>query len=174
MRIVDKRTSFCEKSRLADVGGVYIDIDPLDGTFKNKICQKIHSWFVDRLIALRWYTIFRNPNMPKKRLNRLGLKLIHFIFGNVLAYRVIHFIIGLKAYDNSCYARSLGYSSSKEVLAKEIYGDPVKLKFRNVEFCAPSKYDEYLRNFYGDYMTPLPEDQRETHYNVESVTILGN
>lgn len=172
MRIMDKRTSFCETSRLADVGGIYIDIDPLDGTFKNKICQKIHSWFIDRLVVLRWYTIFRKPKYAKKRLNRFGLKIIHLVFGNVFAYKMFHFVIGLKTYDNSCCVRSLGYSSSKEVLAKEIYEKPVMLKFRNVEFCAPRKYDEYLKNFYGDYMTPLPEHQREVHYNMEEVVIL--
>ena len=44
MRIVDKRTSFCNKSRVADIGGIYIDIDPLDGTFENRVLQKMHSY----------------------------------------------------------------------------------------------------------------------------------
>ncbi len=39
-----------------------------------------------------------------------------------------------------------------------------KIKFEGYEFNAPEQYDEFLTGFYGDYMTPPPEDKRQAHY----------
>ena len=171
IRIIDKRTSFCTDSRVADIGGIYIDIDPLDGTFKNIFLQRMHSWIIDRLIIARWYTIFRKPQNATRSVNKIGLSFIHFLFGNVLAYRLMNYIIGCKDFDKAYYARSMGYDSSREVIAKAVYGKPQKLKFRDIDFDAPADYDKYLKNFYGDYMTPLPENEREGHYDLMHVRI---
>ncbi|MBQ9432750.1 MAG: LicD family protein [Synergistaceae bacterium] len=40
----------------------------------------------------------------------------------------------------------------------------IKMTFEGQEFDAPHDYDSFLRHFYGDYMTPPPEDERNTHY----------
>lgn len=171
IRIVDTRTSFSSASRVADIGGIYIDIDPLDGTFKNNFLQKMHSYITDKLITARWYTIFRKPEHTTTMINKIGLKFIHYIFGNVRAYRIINRIIGCKDYDRAHYVRSMGYASNKEVIAKDVYGDPIKIKFRDTEFNAPEQYDKYLKNFYGDYMTPPPENGREGHYDLDHVLL---
>ena len=94
---------------------------------------------------------------------------MHCLFGNVLAYKTINFIIGCKDFDRARYVRSMGYDSSREVVEKKIYGKPQKLKFRDTEFCVPAEYDQYLKNFYGDYMIPLPENEREAHYDLDDV-----
>ena len=39
-------------------------------------------------------------------------------------------------------------------------GEPALLQFEDALFPAPPLYDEYLKNAYGDYMTPPPENKR--------------
>lgn len=40
----------------------------------------------------------------------------------------------------------------------------IKCEFEGHEFNIPAKYDDCLTQFFGDYMTPPPEDKRQTHY----------
>ena len=40
---------------------------------------------------------------------------------------------------------------------KEIYRDTIILDFENMKIPAPIGYDEMLKTFYGDYMTPRKE-----------------
>ncbi len=40
----------------------------------------------------------------------------------------------------------------------------VKREFEGHMFNVPENYHEYLTNFYGDYMTVPPENERVTHY----------
>ena len=40
----------------------------------------------------------------------------------------------------------------------------IKHEFEGHEFNIPARYDDFLTHFYGDYMTPPPEDKRQTHY----------
>ena len=48
----------------------------------------------------------------------------------------------------------------KHVWKKSDYGTPVVVDFEDTTIPLPEKYHEMLTNFYGDYMTPPPEDQR--------------
>ena len=40
---------------------------------------------------------------------------------------------------------------------------PVQVDFEGEVFNAPSNYDEYLSNLYGDYMQLPPVEKRVTH-----------
>ena len=50
---------------------------------------------------------------------------------------------------------------TKEILKKEYYGSGAVGEFEGIHVNMPSCYDRVLTQLYGDYMTPLPEDQRE-------------
>jgi len=61
------------------------------------------------------------------------------------------------------------YGYKKETILREWVEDTVNLPFDGSALAAPSQYKAYLEAFYGDYMTPPPEDKR---YNRHSVTKL--
>lgn len=58
---------------------------------------------------------------------------------------------------DNCYivAHNLSY-----IMKKEAYNPSKKLVFENHSFRVPGKYDYYLTEMYGDYMTPPPEEER--------------
>ena len=69
--------------------------------------------------------------------------------------------IAQREYESNNYVAV--YSSpyrKKEVMEREIYGEPSKVVFEGEIFNAPSDYVKYLTNIYGDYMKLPPEDQR--------------
>ena len=44
-----------------------------------------------------------------------------------------------------------------------------ELKFEEASLMGPSKYKEYLSYFYGDYMTPPPENERGNRHKIIKV-----
>lgn len=48
----------------------------------------------------------------------------------------------------------------RDLMKKEMYGTPRILKFENREICFPEHLEEYLTQFYGDYMQLPPEEKR--------------
>ena len=48
------------------------------------------------------------------------------------------------------------YGYTKQVMSREIYGTPIKRIFEGYMFCVPEKYDEYLKNLYGNSYMEIP------------------
>jgi lipopolysaccharide cholinephosphotransferase len=65
-------------------------------------------------------------------------------------------------------ATFMGAAKMKEIVPKEYYGKGTVYKFEDIDVKCPDKLD-YLVHFYGDYMTPPPENERNRH----NVTIIG-
>lgn len=54
--------------------------------------------------------------------------------------------------DSLYITRWRGPDIYKNIVKKEIFGQPCLLQFCEYAFYAPNKYDEYLKSVYGDYM----------------------
>lgn len=48
---------------------------------------------------------------------------------------------------------------------KHVFKDFVNVEFEGLQFKAPIGYDEWLRSFYGDYMTLPPVEERVSHHS---------
>lgn len=61
----------------------------------------------------------------------------------------------------------IGFLTSKwgdgDIVPKDWFGKGKRYPFEDTTFLGPEKYDEYLTNLYGDYMTPPPENKRMPH-----------
>ena len=62
-----------------------------------------------------------------------------------------------------------GYWKLKEMFPKKVYGKGKLYPFEDIMLNGPQDYDYVLKQMYGDYMTPPPEDQRAHHF-VEFIT----
>ena len=51
----------------------------------------------------------------------------------------------------------------QERMEKKAWLTPVRMEFEGRYFNAPSNYDAYLSNLFGDYMTPPPPESRYSH-----------
>ncbi len=62
------------------------------------------------------------------------------------------------------------YSFEKQVMLKDIYGEPSLIKFEDTEFYAPMKLNDYLTKLYGeDYMQVPPIEKRRKSMVVYSL-----
>lgn len=93
------------------------------------------------------------------------------VFGSRLIRRKIFSLIDKqerlrKSYDfdssSMCHAMVI-YEKRPHFWPKKWFAEVADVDFCGRKFPAPREYDNYLREYYGDYMTPPPEAERETH-----------
>ena len=59
------------------------------------------------------------------------------------------------------------YSFKKQVMPREVYGEPTLHTFEDVEFYVPEKIDDYLTTLYGaDYMKVPPVEKRRKGHDI--------
>ena len=60
-----------------------------------------------------------------------------------------------------CYFGDAGFD---EFMDKTIFDEYVEVIFEGTNYYAPAHYDKYLRNIYGNYLTPPPPEKRGTRH----------
>jgi lipopolysaccharide cholinephosphotransferase len=170
VKVYDTQTTVVEDAKAGSIiGGVSVDIFPLDGLGNNsaifkKVIKKIRS--KEQLIDL-------TENKSRANLSLVSrFKL--FIFKNIFLYRFADKQKMLKNLDK--YARRFDYNESvyvgalmcdpdtKECMPKSVFGKPTLYDFEGEKFYGPENYDKYLRTKYGDYMIlPDKENQKSSH-----------
>ena len=68
-------------------------------------------------------------------------------------------------YESEYVCNAVGAYHEKEVIKREIYGQPIKGKFEDIEIYLPSDCDKYLTALYGDYMQPPPIEKQVSHHD---------
>ena len=143
--------------------GLCVDIFILDDIPKNSIQKKIflkkrafHRKLADLL------EIINSDMYISKNKERLG----HFI---KIFFKIFHinqkFLINQnkrlrKEKKDAVEVCDLAYDF---VFPKNIFQNPIKIKFEDIEVKVPSDCDTYLKNVYGDYMELPPENERIVH-----------
>ena len=69
----------------------------------------------------------------------------------------------------SLLANNNGYWGEKEIVPAEWYGEGVELEFEGLKVTAPSKYELWLTQVYGDYMQLPPEEKRVSHHGTDII-----
>ena len=60
----------------------------------------------------------------------------------------------------------------REAFDKKVFGEGALYPFEDVELPGPENYDAFLSRFYGEYMTPPPEGNRDKH-NIRKIEFLS-
>jgi len=160
-KIRNSETCFIEKSnaKYHINHGVFIDIFPLDGFNGDKGFLRKKKLYE---IQLRHTVDAPYPSKLKKAVCLLAGALTP-------DYRKVRDklaqIITQKDYDESEIVGSYcGWPPELEMMPKEVFGNGTPVPFEGMTVLIPEKYDAYLRQLYGDYMTPPPEEKRVTNH----------
>lgn len=156
----------------------WLDIFPFDGMPDCKLKQKLHFWHMtiirffyhascfDELVNLNrpgraWYlqmaikfisvTHIGSHMNTKKLMKRMERGLMKY------------------PYDQCKYMISFfGSYMEKEIVDKKLLGKGTEYQFETLMLNGPEKYDEFLTHFYGDYMKP-PKDADKDKHNIEGI-----
>lgn len=147
--------------------GVFMDLFPLDGAPDSFIHRKKHILQIQKLryYLARSYKKDWSENMIKN----LVLMMIRNNLGRKLIVKLNDFLLKKYSYDNSKYVGNpMGEWGVKEVMKKEIYGNPRKIIFEDMISFVPERTDEYLTNLYGinwNVLPPLNKRKSDHHWS---------
>ena len=174
-KFCDANTTIWEEKRYPNIKGVYIDIFPLDAAGdlnvaedlfrQKKIAEsKYHeairaysaTYYLTLLRGFHFKTLLRQMFIPLYR-NRYIRKNLHAFWAleEEIKKQKGNFLLYYGGY----------YGFNKEVFLKNYFGNGVSVPFENTKIVVPEKWDAYLKQLYGDYMTPPPPEKRVSHHN---------
>jgi len=163
-KIRNEKTTFVRYShrRLKYNHGVFIDIWPIDGAPSSRILQRLQATIIWLSLAagqLRYEMRF-SDNFFRRTLALMSL-CIPFRFWFELAERVARW----STPETARFWGDLigGYFYGREVMPREYFGTPERVKFEGHDLPVPEQLDAYLKHKFGDYLALPPVEQRVGH-----------
>lgn len=168
--IKDNHTTFINKHSMNDDihHGLMIDVLPLDDVPANGLKRTIQT--VDALVFC-CFNFQRLPEHKGKLTYRMTKTALNLVRSLKTRYRIWKHAennmikLGRKG---SGQVASLveGMKILKERFPREWFENPVTLPFEGVELPVPRDYHQWLTVSYGDYMTPVPEEERVPRHTI--------
>ena len=151
--------------------GIFIDIFPFDNvpesTLKKKI-QNYQTYILKRIILdKQGYEVWEKQEFFKKSI----YKLVKIMTKPISLWRIKSILYEKMTRFNNQKSDSVvtfggTYGYWRETIRKSWANNLVTLKFEGYEFSCPRDYSDYLSYFYGEYMTPPPEDKRYNRHKI--------
>lgn len=174
-KMCNRHTTLVEEADTPCVTGLFIDIFPLDGTAPNReeaiLLKRRFRKISNRLEAISTHNTLKEYLallLQRKEWGRFVVKTVGYFFRNSLRRHL------LQQMENIC--RQYAYADAKNVVVycgvydeREIYPKTwvegkVEMEFEGMMVPLSVGYDQYLRQFFGDYMQLPPEEKRVSHH----------
>lgn len=167
IKIVDTRTHVQEKYLNTSFDAhVWIDIFPLDGNpsndFKNKFLYKKVKFY--RFLLTTGISRYGKGTTAFRTLVKAFFYPLALLLGNYNLCKLVDKASSRYDFGKCKFVGGVlwGYGP-QERLCKDEYLPITKLEFEKHLFNAPSNYDTYLSNLYGNYMVLPPVENRIVH-----------
>jgi lipopolysaccharide cholinephosphotransferase len=167
-KIQDAGTTFIEQRGFRHIGGIYMDVFPLDGVPQGKWRKKIHFLKYRWLVKALYFTC-RDPYRHGRGAGSFIPLLCRKLLTPDGIQRQIRKILTQYDFDNSTLVADYD-DKAKGIMDKTVLGNPTPLLFEGKELWGVEKQDFYLKQKYGDYMQiPAKENQRQHKYDYLSL-----
>ncbi len=142
--------------------GMHIDIFPLFGEYRNSVLAKLQRklFVVCRTLLAKDYDM---AVQPESVAGNWKLQLIYLLprwFRHASVNLMTRFVF--KRFDGS-EQLLLGFCRLRQSFPRKWFLPSAVLEFEGNQFVCPGNYDGMLSHWYGDYMTPPPESERNGH-----------
>lgn len=160
-KIQDAETTLIEHAHLRYLGGVYVDVFPVDGMPDGRIAQRFHTLHYKHLCKLLYFTYrdpYRHGHGPSCWLPLLCQRLFT-VEGLQRSIRRMQ-----TKYDFYKSRKVLCFDDGyRSIVDREVYGTPTPYSFEGRMLMGVEKADALLTKMYGDYMTPPPPGTEFQH-----------
>lgn len=155
-KLYDTSTTIVEDFKTPFKRGLWIDIFPIDGTFKNLTLRRLHFWATEKIkYATNISTGAISTHSKAAKLNKLTA--IQKLLPTKMLNKLLNKVATIKNYKKAAYAANLfGRWRLKESAPKELFEQGTKLQFETITIRTMLNHEKWLRNVYGDYMSPPP------------------
>lgn len=160
-KFYDINTTMIEKLKKKVVRGVYIDIFPLDGIgedYESAIKNYKHIDRLNMILTTKTATFRKGRKIWKNVATLLGY--ITPLNANKLAKKIDK-ESALRNFDDCNYVGVLPSTYRyKDIIRRDIFGNPRKYPFEGHNFYGPENYNEYLTHIYGDWKKLPPKEKQ--------------
>jgi len=160
-KVVDSSTTLVERAHHAYVGGIYVDVFPIDGMTTNPLMQRLHFAqysFYKKVIYLLCRDPYKHGHGPSSWLPLLCRKLftLEDIQKKLLTLQ--------RKYSDKDRELTVDHDFGiRGIMSQSIYGTPTEILFEEHRLMGMEHNDEYLSKIYGDYMTIPPGPKQKQH-----------
>lgn len=173
-KLRDSSTTYIEKSvaHLPINHGVYIDVFPLDGYPKDeKEIKRFER--KKRIYSLQLSCVYEAKRSLKGNVLCSIERMLGYHKRTLSTVMKIEKLISKYSVDtSSVWCNHGNWQGKLEYAPREQYGDGAIMKFEGIDVRVPAKYDDYLRQKYGDYRKDLPLEQQAGHHYYEVLDLL--
>ena len=161
-KIQDSSTTLIERMHLKYLGGIYLDVFPIDGAPAGWLAKKWHFGkyeYYKRVLYLLFRDPYKHGHGPSCWIPLLCRRLysLHKVQAKIRQ------ILTKYNYDE-CDLVADYDDGSKGVMPKSVLGVPTPYEFEGTTVLGVEQYDTYLSNKYGDYMT-IPDGKHQRQHN---------
>lgn len=147
--------------------GVCIDIFPLEGIPKHFLSVRLPIIrTLGKVILIRQWRMVSDKNLFVKTVCRM---IVNLPFGVIrLAQKIVDRMMKASSYDESGKVGILCMLTKRRwgrIFDKTLFEESVPMEFEGRLYSVPKRYDELLKDLYGDYMTLPPESERILKHN---------
>lgn len=160
-KIQDSGTTLIERRHLSYLGGIYVDVFPLDAVPSNPLARRwqyAQYQFYKQALYLVHRDPYKHGHGPGSWIPLLTRKL----FTMESLQRSIRRLL-LKYDYNQCSLAADYTDGLRGVMSKEINGVYTSYEFEGETLQGIERYDDYLTQMYGDYMQIPEGDHRRQH-----------
>jgi lipopolysaccharide cholinephosphotransferase len=163
-KIQDASTTLIERPHLYYLGGVYVDVFPIDGVPEGKWRQKIYDIHY-KYLKKALYFLFRDPykhgHGPSSWIPLLTRK-IYTLPG--LQAKIKRHMMKHDLNTSRIAAVNHNDGLGSMVDKEEVLGEPTPVEFEGKTVWGMKNNHSYLTQLFGDYMTPPPPDKIHQHH----------
>lgn len=152
-RIQNKNTTYILRRCFNFVGGLPVDVFPLDGMTRNPVARYIHYKRYDVLIRLMYFAQ-RDPYKHGRGISCLFIKICHKLLSQSWLHRRLDALQRQYSIEKTGLVSDHDNKPERGIQPREVYGKPTPVSFEGHTFMGVERPDSYLRYCYGDYMTP--------------------
>ncbi len=160
-KLVDASTTIIERYDFRSVGGIYVDVFPIDGV---PSCKCTADIYLRKFSFLRKMAYFcnRNPFKHGKGVSSWIPRLVQKFYTNYELQS--KGIAMMKRYPFATSANICDFDDgSKGIMPKEYVGTPTLVNFEGHQLMGVAQPHKYLSHKYGDYMTIPPGEKQRQH-----------
>lgn len=150
-RVQDKSTTYILRRSFDFVGGIPVDVFPLDGMTANPIK---HFWHYKRYGIMKRFLYFSLTD-PLKRgygLRYLFVSACHKLLPIARVERMLNNLQSEYSYGECELVADHDNNPHRGILPKEVYGEPTLIAFEDTMLNGVANPDYYLKVCYGNYM----------------------
>jgi len=160
-KIQDAHTTLIERAHLRYLGGIYIDVFPIDGVPDSAWRRRWHFARYEYFKRVL-YLMVRDPFKHGRGASSWIPLLCRWIYRLDKVQDSIRRLLHLYDYDASEWVADYD-DGMKGAMRKSVLGSPTPYEFEGHQVMGVEQYDTYLSNKYGDYMTIPPHDKQRQH-----------